>query len=116
MSTISPDVVRQVIQEVVLEVVAKAQASHNGAGGGIFPDMDSAIAAAGGPAYGSRWIDPQDGTDGGQPGGNIRQVFLYRLDRDLEFVDRPGGDATTAAEVTGTGRSTALSVSPGRIC
>ena len=75
----------------------------------------AAIAAAGGPAYGSRWIDPQDGTDGGQPGGNIRQVFLYRLDRDLEFVDRPGGDATTAVEVTGTGRSTALSVSPGRI-
>ena len=60
-------------------------------------------------------IRDRDGTDGGQPGGNIRQVFLYRLDRDLEFVDRPGGDATTAVEVTGTGRSTALSVSPGRI-
>ena len=46
MSTISPDVVRQVIQEVVLEVVAKAQASHNGASDGIFPDMDAAITAA----------------------------------------------------------------------
>ncbi|MBK7610355.1 MAG: lamin tail domain-containing protein [Actinomycetales bacterium] len=75
----------------------------------------AAIAAAGGPAYGARWIDPQNKTDGGQPGGNIRQVFLYRLDRDLQFVDRPGGDATTAVEVTGSGRSTALSISPGRI-
>ena len=75
----------------------------------------AAITAAGGPAYGARWIDPQDQADGGQPGGNIRQVFLYRLDRDLQFVDRPGGDATTAVEVTGTGRKTALSISPGRI-
>lgn len=75
----------------------------------------AAIAAAGGPAYAARWIDPQDKTDGGQPGGNIRQVFLYRTDRDLEFVDRAGGDATTAVSVLGTGLGTHLSVSPGRI-
>ena len=46
--------------------------------------------AAGGPAYKSRWIDPVDGADGGQPGGNIRQVFLFRTDRGLGFVDRAG--------------------------
>ncbi len=74
-----------------------------------------AIAAAGGPVYHARWIDPVDLADGGQPGGNIRQVFLFRPDRDVEFVDRPGGDATTAVSVVGTGSSTALSISPGRI-
>ena len=45
MSTISPDLVRQVIEDVVKEVVAKAQ-SQAGAGDGIFSDMDSAISAA----------------------------------------------------------------------
>jgi uncharacterized protein len=28
--------------------------------------------------------------DGGEPGGNIRQVFLFRTDRGLQFV-RPAG-------------------------
>ncbi len=74
-----------------------------------------AIARAGGPAYQARWIDPQDKLDGGQPGGNIRQAFLYRPDRGVVFVDRPGGTATTAVQVVGTGSRTALSVSPGRI-
>lgn len=46
MSTISPDMVRQVIQDVVQEVVAKAQSAHDGASDGVFADMDSAIAAA----------------------------------------------------------------------
>jgi len=36
-----------------------------------------AISAAGGPTY--RWVDvpPQPGAEGGQPGGNIRNAFLY---------------------------------------
>ena len=34
--------------------------------------------------------------DGGEPGGNIRVGFLFRTDRGLAFVDRPGGDSTTA--------------------
>ena len=75
----------------------------------------AAVANAGGPAYAARWVNPQDGLDGGQPGGNIRQVFIYRLDRDLEFIDRPGGDATTATTVVGSGKRTHLSLSPGRI-
>lgn len=74
-----------------------------------------AIEAAGGPSYAARWINPQDKADGGQPGGNIRTAFLYRPDRDVEFVDRPGGDASTATQVVGSGRKTALSHSPGRI-
>ena len=33
--------------------------------------------AAGGPQYDSREIDPVNDQDGGEPGGNIRVVFLY---------------------------------------
>lgn len=74
-----------------------------------------AIVAAGGPTYAWREIDPVNDADGGQPGGNIRQVFLFRTDRGLSFVDRPGGDSTTPNAVDGTGASTHLLYSPGRI-
>ena len=60
----------------------------------------NAITAAGGPSYQWRQIDPVNDQDGGEPGGNIRQVFLYRTDRGLSFVDRPGGTATTPVGVT----------------
>ncbi|MEU0686461.1 endonuclease/exonuclease/phosphatase family protein [Streptomyces uncialis] len=73
-----------------------------------------AIAARGGPRYAWRSIDPVDGEDGGQPGGNIRQVFLFNPER-VSFTDRPGGDATTAAGVTRIGGQAALTVSPGRV-
>ncbi len=75
----------------------------------------AAIETAGGPTYDWRQISPEDGADGGQPGGNIRVAFLFRTDRGLEFVDRPGGDATTAVDAVGSGASTHLSASPGRI-
>lgn len=77
----------------------------------------AAIQAAGGPTYHWRSIDPNDDTDGGQPGGNIRQVFLFNPARTT-FVDRPGGDANTAVSVVRTrptSNKVALSVSPGRI-
>ncbi|HEY0640837.1 MAG TPA: endonuclease/exonuclease/phosphatase family protein [Pseudonocardiaceae bacterium] len=73
-----------------------------------------AIVLAGGPRYQWRQIDPVDGEDGGQPGGNIRVGFLFNPSR-VQFVDRPGGDATTAVGVTGSGAATALTISPGRI-
>ncbi len=50
----------------------------------------AAIAAAGGPAYQYRQIDPVDDQDGGAPGGNIRQGFLFRTDRG-RGVRRPAG-------------------------
>jgi endonuclease/exonuclease/phosphatase family metal-dependent hydrolase len=74
-----------------------------------------AIAAAGGPTYAWREIDPVNDQDGGEPGGNIRQVFLFRTDRGLSFVDRPGGDSTTANAVVGSGSAAHLLYSPGRI-
>jgi len=74
-----------------------------------------AIQAAGGPLYQYRQIDPVNNQDGGVPGGNIRTGFLFRIDRGLEFIDRPGGDATTPATVVSTPSGPQLSVSPGRI-
>ena len=73
-----------------------------------------AIVAAGGPTYEWRSISPTDGTDGGEPGGNIRQVFLFNPER-VSFTDRAGGDATTAVGVTKEHGRAALTVSPGRI-
>jgi uncharacterized protein len=75
----------------------------------------TAITAAGGPTYQWREIDPVNDQDGGQPGGNIRQAFLYRTDRGLSFVDRPGGTSTAAVSVTNNAGVPALSSSPGRI-
>ncbi|WP_374983616.1 endonuclease/exonuclease/phosphatase family protein [Streptomyces fradiae] len=73
-----------------------------------------AIVAAGGPAYDWRSVDPEDKKDGGQPGGNIRQVFLFNPQR-VSFTDRPGGDATTATGVARKRGKAALTLSPGRI-
>jgi predicted extracellular nuclease len=75
----------------------------------------AAIAAAGGPAYSYRQINPVDDRDGGQPGGNIRVGFLFRSDRGLAFVDRPGGDATTPVAVVAGPNGPELSLSPGRV-
>ncbi|RII18510.1 Endonuclease/Exonuclease/phosphatase family protein [Streptomyces sp. YIM 130001] len=74
----------------------------------------AAIEAAGGPAYAWRGIDPEDKKDGGEPGGNIRQVFLFNPER-VSFTDRPGGDATTATDVVRSKGHAALTHSPGRI-
>src|SRR5439155_1342012 len=52
---------------------------------------------------------------GGGPGGNIRQIFRFRTDRRLSFVDRPGGDSTTPTIVTSASGTPQLSFSPGRI-
>jgi uncharacterized protein len=75
----------------------------------------AAIAAAGGPAYSYRQIDPVDDQDGGEPGGNIRVGFLFRSDRELVFIDRPGGTSTAATSVVSRPSGPQLSLSPGRI-
>ncbi|MFE1309460.1 endonuclease/exonuclease/phosphatase family protein [Streptomyces sp. NPDC058755] len=73
-----------------------------------------AIALAGGPKYDWRSINPVNDQDGGEPGGNIRQVFLFNPER-VSFVDRAGGDSTTAVGVTKVNGKAQLTVSPGRI-
>lgn len=74
----------------------------------------TAIVAAGGPAYQWRTINPENNKDGGEPGGNIRQVFLFNPAR-VSFTDRPGGDAKTATAVVREKGEAALTLSPGRI-
>ncbi|MFD0437074.1 endonuclease/exonuclease/phosphatase family protein [Streptomyces chartreusis] len=77
-------------------------------------ELIDAIVAAGGPKYDWRSIDPVNNADGGEPGGNIRQVFLFNPER-VSFTDRAGGDATTAVGVTKVRGKAALTHSPGRI-
>ncbi len=70
------------------------------------------ITNKGGPVYDYRQINPEDKTDGGKPGSNIRVGFLYRTDRaGLAFVDKGECGATDDTTVGVDG----LSCSPGRI-
>ena len=72
------------------------------------------IESLGGPRYAHRQIDPEDGADGGQPGGNIRVAFLFDPARVL-FVDRGQGGPTDGLAVEEAGGVPSLSLSPGRI-
>jgi len=74
----------------------------------------SAITTAGGPTYSFRQINPVDDQDGGAPGGNIRQGFLFNAAR-VSFVDRGSCGSTTATTVTNSSGFPLLSCSPGRI-
>ncbi|AUY53196.1 lamin tail domain-containing protein [Streptomyces sp. CB01881] len=107
----SPDLV------ALEEIQDNSGATDNGvvAADQTLAKLTAAITAAGGPAYSYRQINPQDDQDGGQPGGNIRQVFLYRTDRGLTFTDRAGAGSTTANSVVNNAGTPALAYSPGRI-
>jgi uncharacterized protein len=74
-----------------------------------------AIQAAGGPRYEFRQIDPVNNQDGGEPGGNIRVVFMFRTDRGLSFIDRPGGSSANPVDVVAGPGGPQLTFSPGRI-
>lgn len=83
--------------------------------GQTYARLIQAIQDTGSVAYQYRQIDPLNNQDGGDPGGNIRQAFLFRTDRGLRFVDRPGGDATTPVSLLTGPDGVQLSFSPGRI-
>ncbi|MCE6996860.1 endonuclease/exonuclease/phosphatase family protein [Saccharothrix sp. S26] len=106
----SPDVV------VLEEIQDNNGATDDGtvAADATFTKFTDAIAAAGGPRYQWRQVDPVNKADGGEPGGNIRVAFLFNPAR-VSFVDRAGGDATTPVSVVKQHGRAALSVSPGRI-
>ncbi len=72
------------------------------------------IVAAGGPAYEAVWIDPVEGKEGGQPGGNIRVALLVNP-RRLELVRRGAAGPLDATEPEGSGRDVRLALSPGRV-
>ncbi|MDN3295122.1 endonuclease/exonuclease/phosphatase family protein [Streptomyces ficellus] len=106
----SPDIVA--LEEIQDDNGAKNDGTV--AAGQTMKRFTDAIVAAGGPAYEWRGIDPVNNEDGGQPGGNIRQVFLFNPER-VSFTDRAGGDATTATGVVRERGRAALTHSPGRI-
>ena len=87
--------------------VTDATATWNG--------LIAAIVAEGGPSYQFTQINPVDDQDGGEPGGNIRVGFLFRTDRGLEFIARPGGTSTSSTTVVDHPSGPGLSASPGRI-
>ncbi|WP_205801984.1 lamin tail domain-containing protein [Micromonospora thermarum] len=107
----SPDLI------AVEEVQDNSGTTDNGvvAADQTWTKLINAITAAGGPTYQYRQIDPVDGQDGGAPGGNIRQGFLFRTDRGLSFVDRPAAGSTTANSVINNNGAPQLRYSPGRI-
>jgi uncharacterized protein len=74
--------------------------------------LTDAIKAKNGPAYNYVTINPANNQDGGEPGGNIRVVILYRSDRGVTFTPVQGGTATTPLSIGEGGR---LSFNPGRI-
>ncbi len=80
-----------------------------------YQSIIDAILVEGGPEYGYINIDPKPERDGGEPGGNIRVGFLYRLDSGLTLMDAPSGDALTAAEIIEVDGSPQLSLNPGRV-
>jgi predicted extracellular nuclease len=74
-----------------------------------------AIKAAHGPAYQWAQIDPVNNEDGGQPGGNIRSVFLYNSERVTLAPGSPGDSTTAVAVSTATDGTASLSLNPGRV-
>ncbi|BAY93855.1 MULTISPECIES: choice-of-anchor I family protein [unclassified Tolypothrix] len=79
-----------------------------------YQTLINAIKAAGGPSYEYRQIDPVNNQDGGEPGGNIRQGFLFNRDR-VQFVDRAGGTSASNTTVSDVNGVPTLSASPGRL-
>ncbi|WP_250324472.1 endonuclease/exonuclease/phosphatase family protein [Williamsia sp. CHRR-6] len=107
----SPDII------AVEEVQDNSGAADDGtvASDATVATLTAAVKAAGGPAYESRSIDPVNDADGGQPGGNIRIVFLFNPAR-VSFVDRGTPSPTVGTQpVKGANGAAALSISPGRI-
>ncbi len=72
------------------------------------------ITAAGGPRYEAAWIDPVEGKEGGQPGGNIRVVLLLNPSR-VTLVKRGEAGPLDATQPEGLGKELHLTLSPGRV-
>jgi predicted extracellular nuclease len=82
-------------------------------------ELIAAIKAAGGPDYAYREIDPVNDTNGGEPGGNIRSVLLFKKMRGLSFIDRGTPSSTTGTQVVSVnnifGKHADLTLSPGLV-
>jgi len=77
--------------------------------------LTEAIAFIDGPQYEWVQINPVDGMDGGRPGGNIRNVYLYNPERVQFNPITAGADASTALSVACEDDRITMNVNPGRI-
>lgn len=78
-------------------------------------EIVAAIKKIGGPVYAFRAIAPEYNKDGGQPHGNIQNVYLFREDR-VKFVDSGrAGPLDETKIVKGSDGKPNLNLSPGRI-
>jgi predicted extracellular nuclease len=71
----------------------------------------AAIKSLSGVSYAFASVDPISNQDGGQPGGNIRQAYLYRPEVVTLYKPNPGS-GSDATQVLNGGK---LSFNPGRI-
>ncbi|KNF09759.1 putative extracellular nuclease [Gottschalkia purinilytica] len=80
-------------------------------GSKTYESLITKIKEAGGPQYAYTDISPENGQDGGEPGGNIRVGYVYKPQR-VSLVDvGKKGDAVTGVSMKGEN----LSLNPGRI-
>lgn len=78
-------------------------------------NLVDAIVANGGPRYAFTDIAPIDNRDGGQPGSNIRNAFLYNPEK-VTLHDAPKGTATEHTDIVkGEDGNIHLARNPGRI-
>ncbi len=78
--------------------------------------MASAIKAASGVQYSFIDINPINDQDGGEPGGNIRQVYLYAFIYDLLFVCTEMCFKLQSAEGEARGSVSGRRLDPVNIC
>ena len=107
----SPDVV------ALEEIQDNNGATNNGvvAADATLNQLTAAIKTAGGRAYEWIQINPVNGQDGGEPGGNIRSAFLYDPTRVSLAAGSAGGSTDAVAVSTGADGTATLSLNPGRV-
>ncbi|KAL3953330.1 hypothetical protein ACCO45_013273 [Purpureocillium lilacinum] len=115
-----PRVVDQIVNELRLPdlvFLQEVQDNSGAANDGVvsanltLSTLTRGIEAASGVAYAFAEVEPQDGKDGGQPGGNIRCAYLYRPDVVELHEPRQGGSLDANEVLPGP----ALKFNPGRI-
>ncbi|WYZ37830.1 hypothetical protein EsH8_II_001336 [Colletotrichum jinshuiense] len=97
----------------VQEVQDNSGATNNGvvSSNVTLSTLTAAIETKSGVVYDFVVIDPVDGQDGGQPGGNIRVAYLYRPDVVELWKPNPGGSLDANEVLPGP----QLKYNPGRI-
>lgn len=82
---------------------------------GNYMALINAISAAGGPStYEFREVAPANNSDGGWPGANIRNGFLFNSAR-VQFVDKGSANAQSQTSVLNLQGKADIDFSPGRL-